>query len=304
MTQPSKVLVTGATGFIGKHLVAALIRKGYEVHAIVRPKSDVTELKSFDKQITFHCHEGSTEQLLAILARSQPDLVFHLASLFIAEHKSSQVQGLIQSNILFATQLLEAMAENGVSKLINTGTSWQHYNVDVKESLYNPVCLYAATKQAFEAILKYYSEAKGICSINLKLSDTYGLGDNRKKLFYHLKKAAIEKTHLQMSLGEQFLDLVYIDDAIDAFLQAAIMMKSPIDTNKGCDFSVTSGNLIQLKDIVALYNQLSPQKVQVEWGGRPYRKREVMKPWIGNSLPFWEAKTSLEEGIGKILSES
>ncbi|MBP0015937.1 MAG: NAD(P)-dependent oxidoreductase [Cyanobacteria bacterium SBLK] len=302
MTQSSTVLVTGATGFIGKNLVAALIHKGYEVHALVRPTSDARDLQLLDKQIKLHSHKGSTEQLLDIFARVKPDLVFHLASLFVAEHRSSQVQDLIQSNILFGTQLLESMVENGVSKLINTGTSWQHYNINIEDSIYNPVCLYAATKQAFEAIIKYYSEAKGIHVMTLKLSDTYGPGDKRKKLFYHLKKAAIEGKPLKMSLGEQFLDLVYIDDAIDAFLQAAVLVDSELVKKVNCNFSVTSGNLVKLKNIIALYNKLSPKKVLVEWGGRPYRQREVMIPWIGKSLPSWKAKVSLEEGLSKILN--
>ena len=299
MAQVSTALVTGATGFIGKHLVESLIQRGNEVHVIVRPTSDLSKLGLLEQKLKFHIHEGSTERLLDIVGRIKPDIVFHLASMFVAEHTTFHVEDLIKSNLLFATQLLECMVENGVYKLINTGTPWQHFRVEDKT--YNPVCLYAATKQAFEDIIKFYTEAKGINSITLKVSDTYGPRDHRKKLFYHLKKAAAEGVTLRMSPGEQLLDLVYIDDVIDAFLQADALLHLGSVDKMDRKFSVSSGSCITLKEIVALYNRLSHKKVQVEWGGRAYRQREVMKPWIGEMLPSWEAKIPLEIGLRKVI---
>src|SRR4051812_1833664 len=90
---------------------------------------------------------GSTERIVARLKACKPDVVFHLASLFVSDHRVQDVQNLVESNLLFGTQLLEAMAQAGVKRIINTGTSWQ---------CPHPFNLYAATKQAFESILGYY----------------------------------------------------------------------------------------------------------------------------------------------------
>ena len=73
------------------------------------------------------------------------------------------------------------MKEVGVKILVNTGTSWQHYeNKD-----YSPVNLYAATKQSFEAILQYYVEVASLKAITLKLFETYGLDDPRPNFFIY-----------------------------------------------------------------------------------------------------------------------
>ena len=69
----------------------------------------------------------------------------------------------MSSNITFGTQLVEAMVANGCYQFVNTGTSWQHYENDE----YNPVNLYAATKQAFEDILRYYVETSALRVITL-----------------------------------------------------------------------------------------------------------------------------------------
>lgn len=111
-----------------------------------------------------------------------PDIVIHIASLTSVTHDYSTIENLLRSNIEFPTKLLEAMEVAGVKKFINTGTTWQNYN----SADYEPVNLYAATKQAFEDILKYYIFAKGFSSITLRLFDTYGPNDTRKNLYHYL----------------------------------------------------------------------------------------------------------------------
>ena len=81
---------------------------------------------------------------------------------------------------MFGAHILEAMALTSVSYFINTGTYWQHYG---GSSTYSPSCFYAATKQSFQDILKYYTDSKLIKSITLKLFDTYGPNDSRAKIF-------------------------------------------------------------------------------------------------------------------------
>jgi nucleoside-diphosphate-sugar epimerase len=232
--------------------------------------------------------------MFAIVASARPDIVFHLASLFLSEHTADQLESLITSNVLFGTQLVEAMMANGVPLLVNTGTSWEHYC----NSAYSPVNLYAASKHAFESILQYYVEAKGLQAITLKLFDTYGPDDPRPKLFTLLRRIADEQKTLGMSPGEQMIDLMHVDDVVEAFvLSADRLLCSAVEGHER--YAVSSGAPIRLRDLVELFGRVIGRPLPIEWGGRPYREREVMVPWnTGVSVPGWLPTVGLEEGIG------
>ncbi len=293
--QGHSALITGATGFIGSHLVRRLARDGWSVHAVVRP-APADRPQNLPPDVIVHRHDGTTEAMTSIVASAKPAVVFHLASLFLAEHQARDLEPLIRSNILFGSQVAEAMAANGVTALVNTGTSWQHFeNRD-----YDPVCLYAATKQAFEAILRYYTAARSLKVLTLKLYDTYGPDDRRPKLFTLLRSTSREQTTLAISAGEQLLDLVYIDDVIEAFIKAAErILNSKASTWE--EYAVSSGAPIRLKDLVELYGRTVGRPMPVAWGQRPYRTREVMVPWSkGRPVPGWQPITQLEEGIRRM----
>jgi nucleoside-diphosphate-sugar epimerase len=288
-------LVTGATGFVGSHLVKKLIDKGCEVHAIVRTGSDVENI--VNNGISLHVHDGSSERMFQIVSHIKPDVVFHLSSLFLSQHELGDVQALINSNILFGNQLLDAMRISNVGNFINTGTSWQHY----KNDEYNPVCLYAASKKAFEAILEYYIQACEMKAITLKLFDTYGANDDRPKLFNFLKKMARTGQVLDMTEGEQLIDIVHIDDVVESYVVAAqLLLAGKISTHKF--YSVSSGRPIKLKNLVELYFKITKQKSFVRWGAKPYRSREVMQPWSkGENLLPYDILISLEDGLKDVF---
>lgn len=291
-------LVTGGTGFTGSNLIRRLVSDGWLVHAIVRPDSNLSLLKEVTNQVRLHVHDGSTLGLIEIIAIAKPNVIFHLASLILTQHTPKDLVPLLQSNIIFSTQLAEAMAENKINKIINTGTFWQHY--ENKE--YAPTCLYAATKQAFEGILQYYVDTKSLKVITLKLFDSYGPNDPRPKLFSLLKEANKSRQPLLMSLGEQLIDLVHIDDVIGAFILAANrLLIGNVDGHER--YAVSSGNPVKLKELVCLYEKVANVNIPIQWGGRSYRDREVMLPWNrGIALPDWKPKISLIDGIRSILT--
>ncbi len=295
-TSSQIALITGATGFVGSHLACRLVDEGWEVHVIIRPNSDLKQLQSILSEITIHIHDGSTESMLSVVEAARPDIVFHLASLFLAQHSPKDIIPLLRSNVIFSTQLVQAMVEQKVYYLVNTGTSWQHY--ENKE--YSPVCLYAASKQAFEDILQFYAEATPLKVITLKLYDTYGPNDPREKLFSLLRKAVTQQKTLAMSPGEQLIDLVYIDDVIDAYLIAAGRLQNN-EVSAHEKYAVSSGNPIRLREIVKLYEQEINYSLPIQWGARHYRDREVIVPCSrGICLPGWKAKINLKEGLSKL----
>jgi len=286
-----KVVITGGSGFLGSNLIKYLISKNKSVSVVLRRESSLINLEDVMNEINIFIYDNKIEELVQFFKDVRPDKVFHLASNFIAEHETSQVDALVQSNILFGLHLLEAMKVANVKKMVNTGTSWQHYNNEP----YNPVCLYAATKEAYEKLIEYYVVAEGFSVVTLKLYDTYGENDKRPKLINLLHKFADEKIELNMSPGEQLLNLVHVSDVCEAFLVSSYLLDN-IQGHK--IYSVPSKESHKLKDLVSLFERVTGKKVVVNWGGKHYRNREVMTLWDkGKTLPNWQPKITLEEGL-------
>lgn len=296
---PKRALVTGATGYVGSNLVRHLLTLGWDVHIIIRPNSSLKVLEDVLDAIKVHQHDATSHSMVDVLSKANPEIVFHLASLFLAQHKTEDLEALIGSNLLFSTQLVEAMAVTSVKYLINTGTSWQHYNNED----YNPVNLYAATKQAFEDILAYYIEAHGMKVTTLALFDTYGPGDPRPKLISLLWKTAMTQQPLEMSPGEQMIDLVHIADVMRAYTLAAEALQNQSEAHT--HYGVSSGSPLRLIDLVAAFQQATQTNLPISFGGRPYRPREVMVPWTNyQTVPGWQVQLSFDEGIQQTRSDS
>ena len=288
-----RAFVTGASGFIGRHLVRRLTERGVAVHTLARVGGRHPQPSGKND----HRWDGSTQGLMEIVAAAQPDAVFHLASCFVADHTPSQIEDIVLGNILLGTQVLEAMAAAGIHRLVNFGTSWQHY----QNQPYNPVCLYAATKQAFEDVLKFYAESRGISAITLKLFDTYGPDDDRAKLFAALARCLTTGESLNLSPGEQQVDFAFVEDVADAALAAAdrLMERHSLGLES---YGVSGGQPMSLRDFVQTVAEVAGRPLAVNWGARPYRSREVMTLWRDFSpLPGWSPRWSLTEGIKTTL---
>jgi nucleoside-diphosphate-sugar epimerase len=189
------------------------------------------------------------------------------------------------------------MMESRCRKFINTGTYWQHY--DAKDS-YLPANLYAAMKGAFEALLGYYADAAEFHVTNLILYDTYGPHDERRKLLSFLLDLAENGGELDMSPGNQQLDFVYIDDVVEAFL---IATNRALESARGVEtYAVRTGRTISLRELVSKLEAILGKRLEVTFGGRPYRAREVMKAWPGPVLPHWLPRIDCDEGLRRVLA--
>ena len=191
------------------------------------------------------------------------------------------------------------MSLHGVSNIVNTGTYWEHF----QNKPYCPVNLYSATKHAFQDLLQYYVEVKGINAISLKLFDTYGPNDPRNKLLSLLINAANTGETLMMTPGKQKIDLVHINDVVNAYIVAAKrLLEGHVEHHEV--YGVGSGNPISLKELVAMLEEQFGQSLNIDWGGREYRPREVMKPWDQyHALPGWNPVYSIENVV-KLFSAS
>lgn len=293
----NKIIITGATGFVGSNLTKYFLDKNYEVNLIVRPNSNLFNLDIDNNNFSVFKYDNDLNNLISFFKEVKPICTFHLASNFIAEHKPSEIDSLVASNISFGLHLLEAMKEANVKTLINTGTSWQHYNNED----YNPVCLYAATKQAFESLIEYYVEAENFKVITLKLFDTYGETDTRPKLINLLNQLADEQTALKLSPGEQIINLVHINDVCNAFETAMKLIETERNGTHQKYF-IKHPKSHTLKEAINIFEEVLQKNINITWGGKAYRKREVMKLWDkGEILPNWSPEISLKEGFAKFI---
>ena len=294
------ILLTGATGFVGEHLSKYLLTQNHTIFALVRPTSNLDYLNTH--HIPYFCFQNDVNELSEFLQAEKIDGIIHLSSLFLSQHKIHEVPLLIQTNVLFSTQVLEAACQAKTRWFINTGTFWQHFQTNG----YSPVNLYAATKQAFEDIARYYWETYPIHFTNLLLSDTFGPGDKRPKLLALLKKISSTNEHFPMSPGEQTIDISYIDNVVEAFATLAKLVDNDTQaTYKGQSFAVRATKRVTLKELVAIFEKVSGKKLDIGWGELSYRPREIMIPWSeGIPVPGWKPSISLEEGIALFLAEN
>lgn len=289
------ILITGATGFIGKNLIDQLILE-HNLFVIVKESSEL----NYRESVQTFLFEDNIHELSHWIKSNNIDGVIHLASLFIAQHKTEDIRPLIDSNVYFGTALLEALTGSSINWFLNTGTIWQNRVHDSVE--YNPVNLYAATKQAFISIAEFYAQRDSYQFVTLKLCDTYGKNDTRKKIFNLFKQVSTSGETLNMSPGEQVMDIVYIDDVVKGYTTLISLLDQKSVAEK--EYVLSSGKRFSLKQLATIFSEVSGKPLFLKWGGLPYRKNEVMIPWEkGTILPHWEPKVDIYTGIKRFMEE-
>jgi CDP-3, 6-dideoxy-D-glycero-L-glycero-4-hexulose-4-reductase len=282
------IVITGTTGFIG-NAVARRICKDHTVWCTLRKTSDSSKLEDIPCNLLY---VDDRESLYDRLAEIKPELVIHLAGVFLTEHNSENIGGMVDSNIDFPVVLFDAAYEAGCRQFLNTGSCWQNYQGET----YNPVNLYAATKQALEEILKYYAYAKDARAITLTIFDSYGPKDTRGKILNIIARLN-DGDSIGMSGGEQKMYLCYIEDIVNAYVQAIHLLH---DGKAGtyAKYAVRGEQAYSLKEIVNAYLAATGKTLNISWGERAYRKREIMDPsgW-GTVLPGWHIQYPLAEGM-------
>jgi nucleoside-diphosphate-sugar epimerase len=291
------VLVTGATGYIGSQLAERLLSSGMEVNLLVRKTSEAKILETLNGCV-IHLYDKEDE-IKDIVFKVQPQICYHLASLAMGEHKSSDLLPILSANILLGTCLADALSGIQGVKFIYTESFWQY---GLNTSIYRPNSLYAATKGALKDILLFYLINRGLNIVSLVLYDVYGPNDSRRKLVNLFIESAINNTTLDLSPGAQIIDLIYINDVIDALILAGnLQYSSQIETVP--TFTVASGERFNLKEVYSIFVEATGAFPNVNFGAKEYRANEIMIPCVGPCLPNWNAKFSLREGLKRVWNE-
>ena len=291
-------IVTGATSYLGIELVARLTHENFKVHVIIRDTTNISRLIARVPDVNIHTHNGTQKNLNNIFLNVRPDIVFHLASKYVREEVSENVEALILSNILFGTQLLEASANCNVKRFINTGSYFQFSNGQRPH-----VNLYGAAKSAFTKILSYYNNLNKFYSTTLVIYDIYGPSDWRIKLFPNIAKAVKNKLPLSIPRNEIFLYPVYYADVLDCYLLAANKLIYEPEDISGKYYAVRDKTPCTISEIIEVFEKVSGDKVIVKKGGWPKPEQEIDNIWRGKTLSGWKPSHSLLDGIKSMLKE-
>lgn len=303
MVNSKKILITGATGFIGSHLTRKLIEEGFEVGIIKRENSDVWRIRDLMNKLSIYDVDlRDLHEVSEAISNFKPNVVFHLATYYAVEHKPQEVSLMVDTNVLGSINLLEASKIFDVKLFVNTSSCfvYRESNNKLKENAdLSPLNLYALTKLQTEQACSFYTKKYGLRTVTFRLFPPYGPADHERRLIPYAIKTFLEEKNLRLTTGKQRWDFVYIDDIIEAYLKLLNMLNIPI---KHEIFNIGTGNAVSIREVISRLKEIIGSRIEPEWGLIPHRSNEV---WYicsdinkTKNILKWEPKTQiLPEGL-------
>jgi len=294
-----KILVTGGAGFIGSHIVDALIEKGHKV--VVLDDLSSGSVKNLPRKIRFIKLDVRSNNLGTLFLEENFDAVYHLAAQMDVRKSVADPKFDASVNIIGGLNLLECCAKYDVKKVIFASTGGAIYGeqdyfpADEKHPL-RPLSPYGVAKLSFEQYLFYYKEIYGIDYISLRFANIYGPrqnphGEAGVVAIFTTKFLNGEEPVINGD-GKQTRDYVYVGDIVDANIRALDYPGTGI-------FNLGTG--IE-SDVNILFRQLRDLTgTECEEVHGPAKKGEQLRSVLDNALAKdvlgWEPKISLEQGL-------
>ena len=280
----AQTLITGGLGFTGRVLVKRLISQGEIPLLILRAE------RMKDAQVYF----GNKIKTLTLDAfiKSEPNdymvnRVFHLATMYEYSPTIDQIPNLVDSNITFPTLLAEKLkSKSNPPSWVNVSTFMQHY----EGKSYFPTSLYAATKQACEDLFEYYRVSNQIHVKTLVFPNVYGEDDGRQKLINLLINSVKDKRTMNLSSGNQIMELLHVSDAVDGLL-----LTESLEPGR---WSFGELESFHIREIVEVIGRTSKSGIQVSYDSSKDREFDQLTSWQqGEILPNFSRKINFEEWL-------
>ncbi len=326
----SKILVTGAAGFIGFHLCERLLRRGDKVVGLdnlndyydVQLKQD--RLKQLEGHPGFRFVKASLEDretIAQLFSGERFDKVVNLAAQAGVRYSLKNPHAYIDSNIIGFMNILEGCRHNNVQHLVYASSSSVygantrmpfsvHHNVD------HPVSLYAATKKSNELMAHTYSSLYGIPTTGLRFFTVYGPWGRPDMALFLFTKAILEGKAIDVfNHGKMQRDFTYIDDTIEGVVRVADTIPAPSPSWRGDQpdpgtsyapyrlYNIGNNNPVELMRFIEVIEEYLGKKAEknllpIQAGDVPATYADVDD--LMRDVGFKPA-TSIEEGIGRFV---
>lgn len=290
----TKILLTGATGFLGSHLLESFISQGFEVVILKRSTSDTWRINHLLKKIK--SYNVDQVSIGIVFEEVRPTVIVHTACSY--GRNDETIVDIVNANLIFGIQLMEEGIKNKVQTFINTDSLLPRNVND-----------YSLSKAQLSDWLQKYAEQ--IQVVNFKIEHMYGpKDDTRKFLPWLINKMINGKGDINLTSGIQKRDFIYIDDIVNAF---DIVINNKDGLPSWSEFDIGTNKFIFVKDFVLLVaNELGRfNKIEIlprlKFGTIPYREADVMIPELDNSKLLelgWSPETDVYNGILKIIKKN
>lgn len=295
-----RVLVTGAAGFVGRHLVRTLHAAGAELALLLRqPWPEFEGLPLFIGDLR------RREFVAEAVQASRPEIVFHLAASRVRSLTAAAFAEAIDINLIGSLHLLEALEQSAcASRIVMLGTAEEYgrgqvpFSEDVRES---PVSAYSLSKLGTTHLAQMMAHTLGLPTTVLRPSVAYGPEQREDMFLPALIRALLRGEHFAMTAGEQTRDFIYIDDLIQALGQAGLAK-----TTAGEIINIGGGSAIRITDLVDHVERLTGAPGLAIRGAVPYRPGEAMNYQLdiakADLLLEWQPRTTLELGLERTVA--
>jgi UDP-glucose 4-epimerase len=287
-----RLLVTGASGFIGARICARAIAAGAIVHGVSRAPRGADDGLLWERaDLT---DDAAVRELVQ---RVQPDAVLHLASEVSGGRGVELVLPMLRANLLAAANVMVACAEAGGPRVVLAGSMEEPDMGDPDAVAQSP---YAVAKWAALAYARHLEALHELPVVHLRVFMVYGPGQlDLRKLVPYVIVSLLRGESPKLTSGARAVDWVYVDDVVDAFLRAAVTHAA-----EGHSLDVGSGELVTARSIVVRLRELVGGDAELAFGeiaDRPLERVRAADPAPAEKALGWHPRTPLAEGLARTV---